>query len=236
MFSYTLDNYFDTGYNVRFSDANSSALEKISNYNSVVSEILYNLYGIKTTSNFHSYVSSADECKTSTYGYIAFSNLYVPGNCPHITNNSNDHLTRTQLKSGLQTSNVISAIVWTGHILPNNPVSVSFDSGSVVITPHHTTSSNNNYQNKSADIVHIQSINSFLHEVSHQLGTDDHRCEKKAGEVQCANVNCDICYKGFSSVQPCIMTQRWDVESVALEDLYCDDCRSDIILHIKSHH
>ena len=236
-YSYTLNNYYDQGYNIRFSDSTTSALQKIQSYNQVVADVLYDLYGINVVSNYYSYTSSADTCKVSTYGSVSSSNLYIPNDCPHITNDYTGHFTRTALQSGLSPKdNITSVIAWTGHILPGNPGSVSFTSYSVVITPHHMTDSDCNYINNPAEKVREQSINSLLHEVSHQLGAHDHNCKKDYVNGKCSNSYCDICVKGFTSVQPCTLTKRWDVEDQALEDLHCAACKAYIRVHIEQHH
>ena len=227
----TVNHYLDQGYNVRFDNASSA----VASHQTVVSSILSRLFGLSVSHNiYYSFESNADICKISTYGAVTASNLTKT--CQHSTR----HLSTSALRNHLINSKgsgttTLSRVLWTGHILANNPSSNSVSANhTVIMTPKHTTDSN--YVNKSAATVNRESRYTLLHETSHQLGAPDHYCygiDTSTGK--CGNPNCCSC-NGEPVPAKCMMNVRCDVEGTALLSLYCSDCINDIMNHIKNHH
>lgn len=224
--AYTISNYIDQGYRVRFDDLDTIA------YNSVVQTKLEQFFGLNTIKQYIMHTSSADTCKIMQFGSVTSGNL--TSSCQH----SGGHLTgnnlRDQMGSG---TNINSRVLWTGHILPGNPSSDSrSDVCSVIITPKHTTTGNN-FTNKSDSEVRKESIFTLMHELSHQLGAPDHYCYGiNPGESVCGNRNCDICYMGKTKARNCMMSYRYNIETESERTLYCSSCLSDISNHLSGHH
>lgn len=225
--TYTVRNYIDLGYQVRF--GGSTAPET---YNSVVVNKLEQFFALNTTTQFTSHTSSADTCKINQFGGVTSNNL--TSSCPH----SIEHLTTTALRDSMGNgTSTNSRVLWTGHILPGNPSSNSnSDRYSVVITPKQTTDPNS-YTNKSAAEIREASIFSLMHELSHQLGAPDHYCDgPDPNENVCSNLNCDVCYGGYLSPRNCMMTYRCNIEETNESTLYCPSCLTTIDNHLSGHH
>ena len=168
------------------------------------------------------------------YGAVTSSNLTAV--CYHTEN----HLTRDKNYLQLITDEgagtpTISKVLWTGHILENNPSSCSYEQNYIVIiTPKHVVDSST-YGNLSSDVVQRESRYSILHETSHQLGADDHYCKGDFGaNGHCSNIHCYVCNNEPKPI--CIMTERTDIESTDIDDLYCSTCTEIIGTHLSDHH
>ena len=237
-YQFYISHYYDIGYSIRFNEFNPNTDELISSYQDYVSEVFATLFDVEIKYNCYSYTSPIDTCKLSTYGSINFNNLSEE--CIHFLPNSNStdplHATRTALKESLNTGNeILSIVIWTGHILNGNPGSVAFNY-TVVMTPHHTTSSINGYPNKPQDKVYYHSILSLMHELSHQIGAKDHYCKKGITDVgPCSNMNCDKCHNGYQETRKCIMADG-DELLFTDNDLYCSECITNILTHLNEHH
>lgn len=183
-----------------------------------------------------SFNSPADVCKEMNYGQIIFNNLHE--DCTHAP----IHITPTQLRNALSNgTTTTSVVIWTGHILLNNPASNSDKTRfSILITPSQTTTpvaGSNMRNNKSESEIVIQSVYSLSHEVSHQLGNPDHYCYGRNGINPCSNSNCDICVYGYANVRSCLMGNR-DTGLLSQPDDYllCTECQARIINHLEGHH
>lgn len=225
--TYTVRNYIDLGYQVRFGGSTGPET-----YNSVVVNKFEQFFGLNTTTQFTSHTSSADTCKINQFGGVTNNNLTAT--CPH----SVEHLTTTVLRDGMGNgTNTNSRVLWTGHILPGNPSSNS-NSGrhSVVITPKNTTTGNN-YTNKSDSEIRKESIYTLMHELSHQLDAPDHYCYgRDLNTGVCINPDCDTCQGGMTVARNCMMTYRYDIEEKSESTLYCSSCLADINNHLSGHH
>lgn len=226
--TYTVRNYIDLGYQVRFGGSTGPET-----YNSVVVDKFEQFFALNTTTQFTSHTSSADTCKINQFGGVTSNNL--TSSCPH----SIEHLTRTALRDSMGNGTITnSRVVWTGHILPGNPASDSdfYARYSVVITPKHTTTGNN-YTNKSDSEIRKESIYTLMHELSHQLDAPDHYCYGRDPNTGvCINLDCDTCRGGMTVARNCMMTYRYDIEEKSESTLYCSSCLADINNHLSGHH
>ena len=225
--AFTMRNYVDRGYRVRF-----DGYSNVYTYNSVVSAKFEQFFGLSCSCQYVLHTSSADNCKIARFGSVASDNL-VAG-CPH----SSSHLTPTAMRDVMGNgTNVISRILWTGHIMTGNPASNSVSSRySVIATPKHTTTGST-YTNKSDAEVRKESIFTLMHELSHQLGAPDHYCYGiPDGSKVCSNTSCDICYMGRETMRSCMMTYRYDIEATDEDVLYCSSCLQIIAAHLTDHH
>ena len=222
--TYTLRHYVDQGYRVRF-----GGYSDIAEYTDVVAEKFEQFFGIQVISSTTLYTSPADTCKINRYGSVTAGNLTA--SCTH----SPTHLTTQALRNALGNGTAtMSKVLWTGHILPGNPSSNSAGY-SVIITPRHTTSGSG-YTNKSDSDVRIESIFTLMHETSHQLGLPDHYCYDENTENGCPNLSCDRCYNGMQRPRQCLMSYRYDVETVPEATLYCTSCLAAVNAHLANHH
>ncbi|MCQ2451679.1 MAG: hypothetical protein MJ075_00900, partial [Oscillospiraceae bacterium] len=228
-YSLQMKSFVDQGYRQRFSDA----ISKVQGHHAVVKNILNQLFNINVTYTVSAYTSSADDCKNQTYGIVTSSNL--TGTCGH----SSEHLTTSALRTELVADQgagtaTISKYLWTGHILPGNPRSVSYrDYHTVVLTPYAVVY-NNTYGNQSDAKVQQESRYSLLHETSHQLGTHDHYCYGAPPNSDCNNPYCYEC-KGMA-LPTCIMSDRCNIETTGINSLYCTVCKNNINSHLNNHH
>ena len=227
-YTLTMEHYLDSGYRVRF----DNAIDRVSIYESVVSDVLYNLYNLKVYSNIQAYQSAADSCKLKTYEYITSDHLAIP--CTHApTHLTTSALRRTLVSDKSAGSSTLSRYLWTGHILADNQRSNSAsDSHTVVMTSAMVI--DDSYENLSATDVRKESIFTLLHETSHQLGAPDHYCYGTNGDSQCSNDDCSTC--NGQILPACIMSTRYNVEITNINQLYCDTCIATIKAHLETHH
>lgn len=232
-YEYTLHHYYDQGYEIRYTDSTSTALEKIKNYHNVVAEQYLIRFNLEVIPKYFLFRSVADECK----GTVTVDNLSTP--CDHVM----EHLSSTEIqiafnRMGAWGTETCTTVFWTGHILKDNALSGSFSPVSymIIITPATTT--DDNYQNESTENIYTESIYMLLHETSHQLGAKDHYCAKGyhslddlivSGYDLCDNTTCDIC-RNNSDPRACVMTDRYDGYP------HCSDCISIIEEHLLDHH
>ena len=225
--AFTMRNFIDQGYRVRF-----GGYSNIYTYNSVVSAKFEQFFGLSCGCQYVLHTSSADNCKIAQFGSVASANLVA--SCPH----SSSHLTSAAMRDVMGNgTNVVSRILWTGHIMTGNPASNSSSSRySVIVTPKHTTTGST-YTNKSDAAVRKESIFTLMHELSHQLGAPDHYCYGiPGGSTVCSNTSCDICYMGRETTRSCMMTYRYDIEATDEDVLYCSSCLQTIATHLTDHH
>ena len=229
---YYVNHYYDQGYVARFSSIDSNVEGLLETYQDDVAERFLHLFGIEVIPTYTQYSSPPDICKTSQFGGVYWDNLADA--CPH----DPTHLTRTVVWQSLANGTELSTVViWTGHILQNNPTSVSVSTNQVVMTPHHTTRSNDSFNNKSAEEVEKQSIYTLFHELSHQLGTDDHYCYAGEGQAACTSPTCDKCALGLMYIRSCLMGRRnTNLLYQPNSNILCNDCKNIIVQHINNHH
>lgn len=224
-YHYTINNFYDTGYAVRF----STPQPRIVSYNSTVAQRFLSIFGVELISTYTAYESSADLCKGNVTP-TSINNECIH-NPYHLTNN----VLRDDLPNGTDTASVV---IWTGHIMAGNGASSSsFSRHSVVITPMATiTQTGMSYINKSEQDIQKESVYSLMHELSHQLGAPDHYCYGSDDENgKCANKDCDRCVHG-TNPRACIMSGRDDISTLTDQEIYCEDCRTIIANHLYDHH
>lgn len=228
--------YYDKGYALRF----SSAETKIYDYASVLNDVMMANFNLKVCPYVQPYTSAADQCKIWRYGSVTANNL--ASSCPQNGNHNTDSCMRTRhirdvllVEKGWGTD-VITKAVWTGHIMDSHKGDRSNSESrtqTLIFTTGNTVNSNS-YTNKSASAVKKSSIYEIVHETSHQLSAPDHYCYKKEGNSGlCENKNCEICY-GSGILPDCIMGKI--IYPTDTYDLYCEDCSIKIKNHLNDHH
>ena len=225
--------YYDKGYALRF----GSAETKIYDYASVLDDVMMAYFNLKVCPYVEQYTSAADQCKIWRYGSVTANNLAssCPQNDPHKTNSClQTHYLREDMISKFGNGRgTVSKVVWTGHIMSNHESDRSQSTvgiGNIIITPYATTNPNNNFSNYTSSKVRRESLFTLVHETSHQLGLYDHYC---AGDFappsnRCSNKHCSKCYGSFIP-KGCIMYERLDIEDISLTNLYCNDCKKNIL-------
>ena len=227
---FQVKHYYDEGYSTRFLNVSTA----INNYQNTVNSILETVFDVEVSSSRSSYTSYADDCKIEEYGNVYTENLAEE--CEHTEN----HLYRDELEMEFTSdkgegSNVVTKVLWTGHILDGNAPSASYSSDhTVIITPRYTTDINT-YENLGDIKIVLESEYTLLHELSHQLGAHDHYCYRDNGSAHCSNPYCARC--DSSAIPFCLMSSRFDdVSSISPHSLYCDECEEIITQHIDDHH
>ena len=237
-FTFTISNYYDQGYNVRFGDSYND----IMSYQNVCSNILNNIFYIDTVSTIHSYTSCSDTC-TGTPTTLADTTTA----CIHSTS---PHKTRWNLaldimdKYGVGTSTTTKAS-WTGHVLESRSSGTYTDYQIIIMTIGAVTNALNvNYDDAK---IRYERIYTLLHESSHALGAPDHYCYDETSS-NCDNPtnDCWRCDRKLSAEPTCLMTQRMnDLETRLannnLDTVYCSQCLSathekGIFTHLDAHH
>ncbi len=221
--------YYDKGYDLRFSSANS----KISDYASVLNDVMMENFGMKVYSYVNLYTSVADECKILSDGKVKTGNIsnacsgagnHKSGTCLTTENVRND--LKRQFGNGGKS---ISKVAWTGHIMTNNERSNgTVGMGTIIMTPYGTVG-------ESQAEIREDRIFTLVHETSHQLGVHDHYCRGDISPItkKCSYSHCSKCY-GETIPYGCIMYERVNIEDVSYTDLYCDDCIKNITNTIKN--
>lgn len=230
--AYTMRNYIDQGYRVRF-----GGYSNVYTYNSVVSEKFEQFFGLNCSCQYVLHTSSADNCKIDQFDSVASDNLAA--SCTH----SSTHLTSTAMRDVMgDGSNVISRILWTGHILKDEANAGSFFSlQAIIVTPRelaYKVGSEYIFNTDLNDMLEIISWTLF-HELSHQLGLPDHYCygDRDAVTNKCSNPNCYRCNKGLEPPE-CTMTRdRYlPLDQCNPIDIYCRNCLITITAHLTDHH
>ncbi len=216
--TYTISHYVDYGYRLRF--GSESVVET---YHDVLADKWERIFGVNLYFSRRMHTSSADSCKTSSYGSLTMRNLW-DASCSHSTT----HLTRDAMKNKVGNGTATNKrVIWTGHILNGNPPSCTWVSSNImIITPWWCVNSDN-YANYSDEVIRRQSICSLVHETGHVFRLHDHYCKANPEDRPCSNAYCDICVYGYESRRDCIMSSfRWDIETYDEAELFCTDCKS----------
>ena len=220
-----LNNYYDSGYFVRYSESEAVAANSIKSYTSAVSQVYLKALGLLIISNTPQYYNSPiDQCKDTVTG-TNIDTLCSHGGIIH-TDRSN---VISSFKSYYTGSNTTTNVLWTCHkiksIASNGRVNYNRSCSSGYYVYMLEISSANDR------IIHSQGV--LLHELNHQYGARDHYHEEDA------NGNCkfsDICSTCGENPRPgsCIMANsRQDINS---SQIICFGCKQDIINHLKDHH
>ena len=181
------------------------------------------------TSNSFLYKSCADDCKEKGYGKLTYNNTIDP--CKH----SPSHLTRDALKNDLVNqygngTNTQSRVIWSGHWLDvGEERSISYSEVNAVVM---TTD----------NIIKKESVRSvLLHELSHQLGANDHYCKEDG--TPCSNKFCYECNERGKAPK-CLMSGFNSFTDYIIlnprPSIYCAECAGtgaySIPNHLSNHH
>ena len=183
------------------------------------------------------------ECRIDQDGEINSSTISKMLICSH----GASHDTRTGVKSNTPAGSCSSlTVVWTGHVLKNNPSSISWVPGcsSIVMTLHHTTRAKTDgsgeFENRSTDYIDDQYVYLLIHEIGHQFNTDDHYCPNDCSGTDCTNKTCDYCVNKLGGIRKCVMGEHIDsIEEIAAETgngIFCSECCNLIYSHLDAHH
>ena len=116
------------------------------------------------------------------------------------------------------------------------------DNRSIIMTPYKTAEKEIPHDPFSSDEIVTASKGTLAHELSHQLGADDHYCYlgfdsiNTGNTIFCNNSNCFYCRKYDNekkgSVTECLMMTGANFSNA---DLYCADCSETIQTYIRQH-
>ncbi len=247
-YSYTLHHYYDHGYNTRFSDSESTAMEKIETYHNAVSERLMQIFGVVTYANYELIESCVDSCQEMLFDeencYNDIEKVQQQIDCNHGTGGKNIHMVLAALRKETLWSNTLMPVVWTGYVVsPTNVAGVYFEKTIVITCNDIVTKTLLGYCNNPVATIRKKIIHTLFHEVCHSLGTIDHYCTENYEEYlpsndPCDNNTCDVCVYRMNGVRECAMTEcpQYGVEGTANEDLLCQDCIQVIRNHLADHH
>lgn len=227
--------YYDEGFDVRYESAQS----KIYEYAAVLNDVMMDNFNLKVCPYVESYTSTADRCKTLTYGSVYTNNLYAP--CPK----TGQHNADSCLHQGVllekfvadkgQGTNVTGNCVWTGHVLENHAISgASAKKQVIVFTTRNATYGTSTGEIKNLAPVKVREarVNEIVHETGHLLGLVDGYCKEDKGDNHCSNENC---YKCNGEIVPdCIMVR--DIISDTTTDVFCNECKETVKSHLSEHH
>lgn len=246
-----IDNYFDSGYVVRYygSDSNakrSEAENDIADYVDAVVTRFETLFPMEVTDNTPMYVSSPiDDCK----GTVTTSNV------DSLCNHANPHtICYNDTYPYLEPNpNTLYGFMYDNYSLYNDPTKV-FWSGHRI---QFNENSPNSFNRSSSvgkfvfmlglfeDNVDFRIKSCLMHELSHQLGAPDHyhECEdsddlstcKRAvangGKGYCSNESCNLQKGTINRPDSCIMDgDAKDIESV---NVFCEGCKADILIALR---
>lgn len=263
-YEYVTENYYDQGYICRYTTTDKTAREYIESYQRIVNEILLERFGVVVTSTYHELDESpADHCKKIVTDPLQLHQL--DDFCQHVNDHLSRYNNVDELDKGTRIKTLIlwtghmlyerkkdddGNYILDGngrYVLSRNYPSASYGYNRVIITPSQNVIMNDNnsngildygdtYTNKTQNEIEYQSIFSLLHEISHQLGVDDHYCTRKEGEVSCGRESCYECNSQLNKEQ-CVMYQRFDItQEGSYEDIFCDFCLEHIQAHLDHHH
>ena len=124
-----------------------------------------------------------------------------------------------------------SVVNWTGHRMQDerDRSNSSFEEHSVVITPYTLEEKEAFEIVMGKEYTHIEYMEldyrfALMHELSHQLGAQDHYCYENGGDGACSNDYCDECKNGQEDPRACLMSYVYDISDLTDENMYCDDC------------
>ena len=207
----TVNNYFDKGFPVYYSETMSTSQDNINGYLNSVRNRYRSLLGLYIIRNDATYFPSPiDSCK----GTVSSSNINTL--CAHADDHTDSTKYRSEFKYSHQNKRVTN-ILWTGHKVTagigNNR---SYSVGRQIMMLNRPSSSNRELK--------FQSI--LMHELNHQYGADDHYHEiLEDGSCRSGSI-CSVCGE-FPRPNTCIMcTTGTDIN---LSTVLCGDCKADII-------
>jgi len=242
----TVEHYYDEGYDIRYSNASG----QIITYNTIVANEYRELFNLHIDNNVNPiYESLADTCKIQTYNSVDSSNIWDL-ECHH-EDEVESHLIRANVRTQLVSdkgvgTNVLTRVLWTGHIMDGNAISAShFDTHSVIITPcSMITQDGDNYIPRVQEKIDRNSKYELFHELGHQIGLKDHYCKNtnnrniERSSDGCSNQYCYECYgANWPGMEKDAMHSNITIENP--EEgfvLLCEFCQDMAMEHLENHH
>ena len=223
LYSLTVKHYYDEGYVDRFSNASS----QLSSYQNVCSSILYQLYGLQISSTTQNYHSVCDECKILQDMTRPFSESHLNWSCTHTENHLFADARMNDIISQFGTgSSTITRVSWTGHATPGQ---ANFFRGDGLI---HLL-----YMDWAEDYDYKRT---YLHELSHSIGAQDHYCNGDENGGVCTTGQCFKHVLRLETRPICVMSCRRDnIETMGIDNVYCSYCdgpNGTIRTHLANHH
>ncbi len=228
--------YFDKGFDKRFENAES----KIYDYASVLNDVMMANFRLKVCPYVEAYTSVADNCKIMSYNSLEGN---LAKKCPKNNNHlSSSCLTTNNLRKDLKDKyenggGTVSKAAWTGHIMTDHNddrSNATVGMGTIVFTPYSLVNPNT-YVNYTDSRIKRENTYTLIHETGHQLNLHDHYCKGDISEVtnKCTNKYCSKCYEE-TIPYGCIMYERVNVATSDFIELYCDNCKKNVLNYIKN--
>ncbi len=206
-FDVSVKHYFDEGYIDRFGSGTN-----ISSYQNVCNSILDELFNLHITSTVQNYHSVCDECKLLQGMTRPFSESQLNWSCTHTENHlfadarMDDII--TQFGTGSPT---LTRVSWTGHATPGQKN--FYRSDGLIHLMYMDWAEDYDYKR------------TYLHELSHAIGADDHYCNAAENGGVCTTGQCYNHVLKLSAKPTCVMSSDPDnIETMGLENVYCSYC------------
>lgn len=222
--------YYDEGFDVRY----DYPISKIYDYAEVMNDVMMANFNLKVCPYVEAYTSTADRCKTLTYGYVYANNLYAA--CPQTGEHSSisclhySALREKMLKDKGVASDFVVKCIWTGHILEPHLTSVCNTLlRAIVFTCRNVTyysNVSNKYVNKASDEIREWRINELIHETAHLFGANDGYCYNDNGSEHCTNDYCFSCNNNTEDTPDCVMIKNVNFNNT--QSVFCDECKETI--------
>ena len=211
VFTLTVNNYFDEGYNVKFSKNNKGSMQHIMAVMDSVEEFYFEKFGLIIESTVQKFTSPLDTAKGSV------THETITQVCEY----TDSAALLAALENGYWGNSTTTNIIWTGH---------NVESYSQLNRSH---SHNEEGVIFMLDFSHtIQSDKEvIIHELAHQLGTPDHYHDDVTIPGECRNSNvCSYCGGENARPSECIMND------LNIYRYFCAICENEIVQHLESHH
>lgn len=253
----TINPYYDNAFNVRY----TNAANLVESFSPEISRIMWDALGVRVTYNSPKMIlSTPDRCKLERGLSINSTNIdvnsdarcpanpsYSNPNCPYYDINKVGHYGWENCTSWYQSyrdfinqypgnSTTVSVLFNGSRLYDDSGLQCnrSFHWYSNGIILQEIRSSSSSY---SSDILPC-----FLHELSHDLDAPDHYHEMlkdDAGTYYCRGGDmCITCHPETGRAGWCIMRSGWrsDLLTCEPDEIYCEECKNDILEHLGKHH
>ena len=240
-----LNLYYDKAFEVRY--GNPTTL--INNFGEKINDIFGQNFSMEIYFNSPAlHISTPDNCKLSRNISINSNNINndnlsicpanpsINGTCPNHQEGDEDCTSWLQIYRDFIAlnpgSNTTTSVLFTGNRLYNsngntcNRSYIWYNNG--IVFQEIWSNSTSYYNNM---------LPCLTHEIAHTIGAPDHYHELKT-DGTCRSG--DICSECGNNKRPayCIMNNVWgaDLENVDPENIFCQECKVDIISHLNEHH
>lgn len=226
-YSASVFNYYDKGYPVRYGETEAVSKERIKSYTEAVALRYLALFGLELTISDTTYFySDIDECK----GTVSSSNIDLL--CEHTgTAHTDRNSVISDFSSHYTGNNVTTCALWTCHKIK----SIATDGDPDY---NRSCSSGTNIYMLEKNIL-FRTTNSqgvLMHELNHQYGAPDHYHELADSEDPTSCKFKSICSECGDDprLSSCIMNNSFIF--ITNSDVICEECKNDMIDHLKLHH